>query len=411
MSSLGAIVAAHEHELIALRRHLHAQPELSGEEQLTTEMLVDRLSVEGLTPHVLGTGTGLVCDLPLTPDVDLDPAAVPVVVLRADIDALAMDDLSGSPYRSRFPGRAHACGHDVHTAAVLGAALALLEVRRSSPMQAVVRLVFEPSEEVVPGGAVDVIAEGWLEHARSIFGVHCDPKIDVGRIGVRTGALTSAADRFVLTLTGPGGHTARPRQTVDLVRWTARVVERLWDEVQKRRPDEVTIVFGSVHAGAAANVIPSSAVLGGSFRTRHRTSWSGAERAVREAIEAILSDEDIGPAPGWELDYVLGLPPVVNDARTTELARGVITRLLGPEAVTDTPQSMGGDSFAWYTEQVPGTYLRLGTHDPAAGDARLDLHAATFDVDERAIALGATVLAGCALASADATRIAVKPGA
>lgn len=399
MTAIRALVAAHEHELIALRRHLHTEPELSGEEQLTTEVIVERLRVEGLNPVILGTGTGAVCDLPLDPDADLDPRTVPVVALRADIDALAMDELGTSPFRSRFPGRAHACGHDVHTTAVLGAALALLEMRRSSPQRAIVRLIFEPAEEVVPGGAVDVIAEGWLEHVRAIFGVHCDPKIDVGRVGVRVGALTSAADRFELTLTGPGGHTARPRQTVDLVRWTARVADRLWDEVQRQFDEEVSVVFGAVHAGAAANVIPSSAVLRGSFRTPHRTAWASAEKAVRTAIAGILEAEDIGSAPDWSLEYVPGLPPVVNDAGTTELARGVVSRLLGPEAVAGTPQSMGGDSFAWYTEQVPGTYLRLGTHDPESAGPRLDLHSATFDVDERAIALGATVLAGCALAA------------
>ena len=401
MRTLASLVEAHEHELIALRRHLHAEPELSGEEHLTTEVIVERLRVEGLHPVILRTGTGVVCDLPLDPDAGLDPQAVPLVTLRADIDALAMDEHGTSPYRSRFPGRAHACGHDVHTAVVMGAALALLDLRRSSPRPGVVRLVFEPAEEVVPGGAVDVIAEGWLDHARAIFGVHCDPKIDVGRVGVREGALTSAADRFDLTLTGPGGHTARPRQTVDLVRWTARVADRLWDDVQARLDEEVTLVFGAAHAGDAANVIPSSALLRGSVRTPHRPTWARAEAAVREALTHLLSADDIGPAPDWSLDYVRGLPPVVNDAATTGVARSVVTRLLGPDAVATTPQSMGGDSFAWYTERVPGTYLRLGTHDPQSAAPRLDLHSATFDVDERAIAIGATVLAGCALAALD----------
>jgi len=401
MSDLAAAVASHEHELVALRRHLHAEPELSGREHLTTELIVERLAVEGLHPRVLGTGTGVVCDLPLDPDADLDPAVAPLVALRADIDGLAMDDLTGAPYRSRVAGAAHACGHDVHTAALLGAALALLDHRRQHPRHGIVRLVFEPAEETVPGGAVDVVAEGWLEHVRAIFGVHCDPKLDVGSLGIRTGPLTSAADQFEVTLSGPGGHTARPRQTVDLIRWTARVADRLWDEVQRIVDAPVIVVLGAVHAGAAPNVIPSTASLRGSFRTADRPTWQRGETALRSALERVLADDDIGAPPHWRLDYGRGLPPVVNDARTTDLVRDVVTRMLGPEAVAGTPQSAGGDSFAWYTERVPGTYIRLGTHDPARGEERQDLHSATFDVDERAIGIGATVLSGCALAALD----------
>ncbi len=390
MTDLASIVAGHEHELIAMRRHLHAQPEPSGQEFLTTELISDRLSVEGLSPVILGSGTGVVCDIPM------GGGDGPLVVLRADIDGLAMDDLTDSPYRSRHPGLAHACGHDVHISAVLGAALALLEARRTDPLDGTVRLVFEPAEEVVPGGAVEVIAEGWLEHAWSIYGVHCDPKIDVGQVGLRSGPLTSAADQFEITLLGPGGHTARPRETVDLVRWTARVVERLWDVVDQHADGAVTLVFGAVHSGAAANVIPSSSRLIGSFRTPDPSTWTLGEKLMVTALEEILTTEDIGPPPAWELGYRRGLPLVVNDVATTELVRAEATRLWGPEGVCDTPQSMGGDSFAWYTEQVPGTYIRLGTHDPASGRERQDLHSATFDVDERAIAVGATLLAAAA---------------
>lgn len=401
MTGLAPIVEAHTHELVAFRRAMHVQPELSGAEHLTTERILDRLQVEGLTPVVLGTGTGVICDIPLDAHADLDPDRVPVVALRADIDGLAMDDLTDTPYRSRVAGVAHACGHDVHTAVVLGAGLALLAQREAHPRAAIVRLLFEPAEETVPGGAVDVIAEGWLQDVRSVFGVHCDPKLDVGTLGLRTGPLTSAADQFTLTLTGPGGHTARPRQTVDLVRWTARIADRLWDAVQARCTSPVTLVFGAVHAGAAPNVIPSTAVLRGSFRTADRATWADAERVVREVIASMLVRDDIGEPPTWGLDYVRGLPPVVNDIATTALVRRVVEREFGPDASRDTPQSGGGDSFAWYTEVVPGTYIRLGTHDPDRSGLRLDLHAATFDVDERCIAIGARLLAATALAAVD----------
>ena len=401
MTAIRRIVESHEHELVALRRLLHAQPEPSGGEYVTTEVIVERLSVEGLRPTVFAMGTGVACDISLDPERQPDPASMPTVALRADIDGLAMDDHTSAPYRSRTPGMAHACGHDVHTAVVLGAGLALLETRRAHPRNAVVRLIFEPAEEAVPGGAVGVIDEGGLDHVRAIFGVHCDPKLDVGTLGLRVGALTSAADQFELTLSGPGGHTARPQLTVDLVRWTARIVERLWDDVQVRVDSPVTLVFGAVHAVAAGNVIPATATLRGSYRTADRPTWAVGERVIRDALTALTDQADIGPAPQWRLDYTVGLPPVVNDAGTTALVHDVVTREFGPQAVAYTPQSMGGDSFAWYTERVPGTYVRLGTHDPASDGPRGDLHSATFDVDERAIGIGAHFLAACALAALD----------
>ena len=396
MPDLTSLAASHEHELVALRRVLHSQPELSGAEHVTTEMLVERLMVEGLAPVVLSTGTGLVCDIAMDPDDPGRSAAGPIVAIRADIDALAMDDRTDTPYRSRHAGIAHACGHDVHTAAVLGAGLLLLEARAAEPQAGTVRLVFEPSEEVVPGGAVDVIADGWLDGVREIFGVHCDPKTDVGSLGLRSGPLTSAADMFEITLTGPGGHTARPGLTVDLVRWTGRVADRLAEVVQSRTQRDVTLVFGAVHSGAAANVIPATALLRGSFRTPDRDAWLEGEALMRAALGDILA-ADGGAAPEWALAYTRGVPPVVNDERTTAVVDRVATSLFGAGSVTDTPQSRGGDSFAWYTEQIPGTYARLGTHRP--GNPHQDLHSATFDVDEGAIAVAAALLAGCALES------------
>jgi amidohydrolase len=401
LPDLAATVASHEAELIAFRRIMHSQPELSGQEYLTTEMLVERLAAEGLATSVLGTGTGLVCDISLHPDEPADAANSTTVALRADIDALAMDDLSTSSHRSRHPGIAHACGHDVHTAALLGAALALLQERHRHPRRAVVRLLFEPAEEAVPGGAVDVINEGWLEDVDAVFGLHCDPKLDTGRVGLRAGALTSAADLFEITLTGPGGHTARPELTVDLVRWAGRVADRLADRVSESVSADVTVVLGALHTGAAANVIPASAVLRGSFRTPDRSVWVDGEQLIAQALVALTSASVEEQAPEWTLDYTRGVPPVVNDASTTAVADRVARHQLGGAGVAETPQSRGGDSFAWYTDRVPGTYIRLGTHDPKDPGERRDLHSATFDVDEAAIAIGAALLAGCALEQVD----------
>jgi len=387
-------------EMIAFRRMLHTQPELSGQEFMTTELIAERLRVSGLNPRILVRGTGVICDLPLCAQPSI---AAPVVALRADIDALAMMDGKSVPYRSQHDGIAHACGHDVHTAALLGAALLLLEKRDQDPIDAVIRLIFEPAEETMPGGAVDVIAEGWLDGVQVIYGLHCDPKLDCGHIGLRAGSLTSASDVFEIELTGPGGHTARPERTIDLIRWSGRVADQLADVIHEIT-DECTVVFGSLHSGMAPNVIPASAVLSGTFRTPDLSVWRRGEELLAAALENLLSDEG---APDWELRYTVGIPPVVNDEQAVEIAHKALAST--QIEVVPTEQSRGGDSFAWYVERIPGTYLRLGTHNPVSSGQRLDLHSALFDVDERAIALGSQALYATALGWISAAGHSLQP--
>ena len=314
---------------------------------------------------------------------------------RADIDALAMNDEKGVGYRSQVDGVAHACGHDVHTTAVLGAARALVSVARGSDVAGTVRLVFEPAEESVPGGAVDVIREGWLDGVSAIFGVHCDPKVDVGKVGCRVGAITSASDMIEVRLRGPGGHTARPERTVDLVDVLGTLVIELQPEVDRltSTPGDLRLVFGAVHAGDAANVIPAYGVLRGTLRTRDHEVWLHAPEIFAKALSSVLE----GSTVEYDLDHRRGVPPVVNDTAATALVEAAARAVLGEDAVLPTEQSLGGDSFAWYLERIPGSYTRLGVHDPRWTGPRLDLHASTFDVDERAITCGALLLATVAL--------------
>lgn len=244
----------------------------------------------------------------------------------------------------------------------------------------------------MPGGAVDVIAEGWLDGVQSIYGLHCDPKLACGQVGLRAGSLTSASDAFIIELQGPGGHTARPEQTVDLIRWSGRLAADL-AAVIAQTTSECTVVLGMMHAGLAPNVIPAMASMAGTFRTSDLEVWKRGEHIVADAIATILD----GPgAPQWTLTYTVGIPPVVNDADAVALVRDALRGV--PIDVVDAVQSRGGDSFAWYLERVPGMYVRLGTHDPTDDGARLDLHSAHFDVDERAIAIGSQVLVAIALA-------------
>ena len=378
----------HGPSLIDFRRDLHRNPELSMAEVATTEKIYNWLRANGLAPQRLSVGTGLICDIG-------DPSLGPTIALRADIDALAMMDLSDSEYTSRIPGVAHACGHDVHTSIVLGAGLALQALEELGRLPGRVRLIFEPGEETVPGGAVFVIKEGWLDGVEAIFGLHCDPKTEVGRLGTTVGPITSASDTVEVFLSGPGGHTARPERTVDLVRVAGRMAEHLPGRFAEMSRDtgEVRLVFGALHTGDAYNVIPSSAVLRGTIRTPSRQLWDGAPELLRAAIADVVGDS----GAQWELVENRGIPPVINSPAPTAALNDAARRALGPDSVVDTEQSWGGDSFAWYVDSVPGTYARLGTHNPDWTGPRLDLHASTFDVDERCIDVGVRVLVNTAL--------------
>lgn len=392
--AITSLTTAREHELVAFRRRLHAHPEPSYAEHATTQAIAERLQVAGLRPRVLEIGTGLVCDI-------VGNAPGPLVVLRADIDALAMPDGTTTEYRSRREGVAHACGHDAHTAIVLGAGLVLSALTEIEAVPGIVRLVFEPGEESVPGGAVEIVREGWITGASYVLGLHCDPKIDLGQIGLRTGALTAASDTAEIVVSGPGGHTARPQLTVDLVRVMSRLAAELPQQVRRRLgapdgptgngDDEVVVVFGAIHAGDAANVIPARGTLRCSVRCADRAAWDRAEAVVRATVAEILD----GSGASHAIDYHRGTPPVINDAAAVSVLESAARTVVGDEGILETPRSMGADTFAWFGEHAPSAYARLGTH---SGDrARLDLHASTFDIDERAIAIGTRFLAEAAL--------------
>jgi amidohydrolase len=367
----------HAEGLVALRRTVHANPELSGQEHATTELVAERLELAGLHPRRLRVGTGLVCDLDPSPGI-----ARPRLALRADLDALAMADEKDVGYASRTPGVAHACGHDVHTTVVLGTALYF--AHHPDALPGPLRFVFQPAEERVPGGALDVLADGGLDDVAAIIGLHCEPKLDVGTIGLRDGAISSAADMAVIEITGPGGHTARPELTVDLVALAARIVTELPQRVAARVDGGVKVVFGAVQAGDAANVIPTHCRLKASVRTPSLAVWEELPRIVVDEARALVG----GTGADIEVEYTHGVPPVVNDAGVTEIVRRAALTTTG--AVTTVEQSWGGDDFAWFTRAVPGTYVRLGVRTP--GGPTLDLHAGHFDVDEESIEVGVRLL-------------------
>ena len=379
-------------ELVAFRRDLHMHPELGNQEFRTTAAIKARLEKAGLEPRVLAVGTGLVCDIG-----EWDGGR-PMLALRADIDGLPIPDTkSDCSYRSTVPDRAHACGHDVHTAVVLGAGLVLAELHRQGLLPRPVRLLFQPAEEVLPGGAADAIECGVLDGVGRIIAVHCDPKVDAGKIGLRQGAITSACDRLEVSLDGPGGHTARPHLTTDLVTAAARVVIDVPALVARRVDSRsgLAVTWGRIETGHAPNVIPQHAELSGTVRCLDIEAWRQAPDVVVAAIDEIAN---VHRAKS-EINYVRGVPPVVNDPDTTELLRDAMVARRGAESVEGTEQSLGGEDFSWYLEQVPGAMARLGVRTPGERGVR-DLHQGDFDADESAITVGVELFTAAALLDA-----------
>ncbi|MFD3872481.1 amidohydrolase [Streptomyces sp. NPDC058623] len=376
-------------ELIAFRRDVHMHPELGHQEFRTTAAIKARLEQAGLHPRVLKSGTGLICDVGEWDGVR------PVLALRADIDALPIPDAKTQvAYRSTVPDRAHACGHDVHTTVVLGAGLVLAELDRQGLLPRPVRLLFQPAEEVLPGGASDAIESGVLDGVGKIIAVHCDPRVDAGRIGLRPGPITSACDRLEVSLSGAGGHTARPHLTTDLVTAAARVAVDV-PALLTRRMDArsgMSVTWGRIESGHACNVIPMHAELSGTVRCLDLGAWHEAPDMIHAAIDEVATMH----GAKFEINHVRGVPPVVNDPAVTELLREAMAVRHGADAVEDTEQSLGGEDFSWYLEHVPGAMARLGTRTPGDTTKR-DLHRGDFDVDESAIGVGVEFFTAAAL--------------
>ncbi len=387
--AIGRVVDQHVAELIAFRRDLHTHPELGRGEVRTTAAIADRLETAGIRVRRL-RGTGLVADVGA-----VDPAQR--IALRADIDALPIREATGLDFASGTDGVSHSCGHDVHTTALLGAALALKnEEARLVASGIGARLVFQPAEELMPGGAEDVVAQGGLVGVDRIFALHCDPNLDAGQVGLRVGPITAAADQVEVVLVGRGGHTSRPHLTQDLTYALAKVVTDV-PAVLSRRLDPragAALVWGSVHSGGAHNVIPSSGKVGGTLRMLDASIWDGVERLLEEVVHAVVAPYAVHA----EVTITKGVPPVVNDAGCIDALTAAVTGAGG--FVAPTPQSLGGEDFAWYLTHVPGAMARLGTRTP--GGPTYDLHRGDLVVDEAAIPIGARTLAGVVFSAAAA---------
>ena len=385
-------LARHEAELVGLRRNIHAHPELSGQERATAALVAERLRAAGLQPRLLPEHNGVICDV---------GTGERVVALRADLDALPLPDIKDVPYRSTVANVCHACGHDVHTTILVGVGRVLAELDRAGALPGRVRLIFQPSEERPPAGAPTVIAAGGLTDVRAIFALHCYPHLPAGHAAVRTGPITAAADMIEVRLSGPGGHTARPHLTVDLAYALGRIVVEV-PALLSRRLDPragASVVFGAVHVGETYNVIATEGYARGTVRVLSPDGW----RVLPDLVPHLVREVAAGTGAEVHVEYVRGVPPVVNDRATTAIVEAAAREALGPDRVVEAEVSMGGEDFAFYLQHVPGTMVRLGVGRPGAAEV-VDIHQPAFDVDESAIGHGVRIMVHTALAALAADR-------
>ena len=314
-------------EMVELRRHLHRHPELGWQETETTATVASILAARGLEPKVHSSGTGAIVEI---------GNGEPVVGFRADLDGLKVEEEGDVPYRSTVPGVMHGCGHDAHTAIGTGIAAVLSGIE---DLPGTVRILFQPAEEQLPSGGMALVDEGAHDGLAAIVAFHVDPALEPGKIGVRSGGITSASDRFTITLHGPGGHTSRPHQSVDLVYAAGRIVTDAPTMVRHGiDPREtVLVVFGMIQGGTADNVIPTHVSMGGTVRLFDLDVW----RKMPEQVERVVFDIVTPLGATAEIDYVHGVPPVVNDDHITDVAAEAGREILGAANVVPTHQTWG----------------------------------------------------------------------
>ncbi|QDU64476.1 putative hydrolase YxeP [Planctomycetes bacterium Pan216] len=375
-------VEQHLDLLREVRRYLHMHPEPSGGEFQTTLYIAHQLREHGIDHRVVESERGIIAG-------QLGASNEPLIAIRADTDALSIIDEKSVPYRSRHDGVMHACGHDAHSTMVLGATLALNALSRGLDRPLPWRAIFQPAEETALG-ANEMVASGAVDSVGKILALHVDPTFQVGRVGIRRGALTAQCCGVEIEIWGKGGHAARPHDSIDPIVVASQLLSLIYQTVPRRNDsrEPVVVTFGMIEGGKNPNVIPERVRLAGTIRTTQRET---TER-IKNQILAICRGLSEASGAGIDVDFPMGPDAVVNDPDLTDQCEEVIVDLLGPGAAEHIPQpSMGGEDFSAYLREVPGCLMRLGVAD---GRHRAEpLHSPRFDIDERALALGAKLLA------------------
>ena len=378
-----ALAKSYADEFISVRRHLHQNPELSYKEFETSKFIQNYLAQLGISFQVMGT-TGVIGLIQ-----GKNPTSR-VIALRADMDALPILEENNIDYKSKNEGIMHACGHDVHTSCLLGAAKILDELKNE--WEGTVKLIFQPGEEKNPGGASILIKEGVLENpaVQAIFGLHVHPSLEVGKLSFRTGKVMASADELYMTIKGVGGHAAAPHLCIDPILIASHLIIALQQLVSRRNnPQNPTVLsITAFNGGNTTNVIPSEIKLKGTFRALNETWRFEAHQLIKQLVENLVT----GMGGTVDLLIDVGYPCVFNNETLTGNAKTLAETLWGAENIGETEVRMGAEDFGYYTQKIPGCFYRLGTMNQAMG-LTYGVHHSKFNIDEAAIEMGIATMA------------------
>jgi amidohydrolase len=375
-------------ENVEARRHLHAHPELSFQEYNTSKFVANKLKLYGLTVTEGVAGTGI------TVLIEGKDPATRTVALRADMDALPIQETNSVAYQSQNPGVMHACGHDVHTASLLGTAKILNEIKNN--FEGSVKIIFQPGEEKNPGGASLMIKEGVLENPKpqAIIGQHVMPLVPVGKVGFREGMYMASSDEIYLTVIGKGGHGATPELAIDPVLIASHIIVALQQIISRNAsPKQPTVLtFGKISAEGATNIIPNEVKIAGTFRALNEQWREEGLKKIKKMAEGIA--ESMGGK--CEVEISPGYPYLENDPLLTQRLRQAAIEYLGKENVIDIDLTLGSEDFSYYSHQIPASFYRLGTRNEAKKITSY-VHTPTFDIDEDALKIGPGLMAWLAV--------------
>ncbi len=377
-------------EIQMFRRHLHQYPELSFEEFKTAKFIESELCKMGIPFQSKIAGTGIIAFI------HGKNKEKKCIALRADMDALPIQEKNLIPYASKNDGVMHACGHDVHTACLIGAAKILIDLK--DQFEGTIKLIFQLAEEKSPGGASLMIKEGVLENPQveHIIGLHVDPSLPVGTIGFKAGQYMASADEIHVNIKGKGGHAAMPHQTVDPISIAAVMINSLQQVISRKNNPTLPSVlsFGKIQGGHTTNVIPDSVVLAGTFRTFDEQWRKEAKRLIKQICDhtALAFDATV------DINFPEGYPCLINDEEKTGFLKEKAQNYLSEENIKNLPIRMSSEDFSFYTQQIPGTFFRLGTNHNNEQFMHA-VHTPYFDIDEKALEIGAGLMAYFALES------------
>ncbi|KJE49901.1 MULTISPECIES: M20 family metallopeptidase [Acidiplasma] len=366
-----------EDYIISMRRYFHEYPELSFKEYKTADKIEEELKKMGLSPKRI-TETGIICDI--------RGNGSKTVAIRADMDALPVQEENNIDYKSKNPGVMHACGHDTHMAMLLGVAKMFTE---QNNIPGTIRLIFQPAEENPPGGAVEMIKNGALDGVDYIIGQHIWGNKDMGKAYIYYHEMMANADRFVIKLTGKGGHGSAPQDAIDVIYISGHLIEMIHNIVSREiDPQEAAVItIGTINAGFRFNVIASHAELTGTVRTFNNDTQAKIERRIKEILEGLKLTYRID----YEYDYIKGYPVLINNEEVSRIIEKNAAEVLGQENIVHPKPDMGGEDFAYYLQKVPGAYYFLGGGNREKGIYSPN-HSPTFNVDERSLKYGAMIL-------------------